>query len=122
MNRSHDENDSSTAAANRLRFAEWDVRFTNPVCQLYSYGSDQNVVSVSGEKLTAKPKDVFCTGRDRAASAGRPEAPQTKLIEWIRDPSTTEIFIAYLTFSNQDVMQELCTAIKERNVKVRFVM
>jgi hypothetical protein len=111
-----------TAAAPKLRFTEYDVRFTNPTCQTYAYGPDQQVVSRSGAPLAAKPKDVFCTQRDNAASASRPEAPQTKLLSWIDDPATTEIFFAYLSFSNRVVEEAICRAVTERGVKVTFVL
>lgn len=115
--------DSSTAAPNPLQFIEWDVRFTNPVCQSYPYDPAVPVLAVNGETLVAKPKDVFCSNlRDRNNSASRPEAPQTKLLEWINSPETTEIFFAYLSFSNKDVFRALCEAATQRGVKIRFVL
>lgn len=106
----------------KLRFDEYQVLFTNPVCKLYPYGPDQDVVSESGEKLTAKPENVFCTSADSPASAARPESPQNKLITWIKDPSVKEIFFTYLSFSNSAVTKELCSAITDRDVKVTFVI
>lgn len=103
-----------------LKYSEYDVRFTNPVCADYKY--DSPVQSVGGEYLVEKPKNVFCTEADAEASANRPEAPQAKLLSWINDPATKEIFFAYLSFSNKAVKDALCKAIKQRNVKVQFVM
>ena len=74
----------------KLKFDEYEVLFTNPICKEYSY--DGEVVSNGGKTLTAKPRNVFCSKADSAASAARPESPQNKLITWIQDPSTTEIF------------------------------
>lgn len=105
-----------------LAFDSYDVLFTNPTCKTYPYGPEQDVRSVGGAKLTEKPKDVYCTADDIAASAARPTSPEHKLIEWIRDPATTEIFFAYLSYSNRPVTAELCKAIQERNVKVTFVL
>lgn len=106
----------------KLAFDEYTVLFTNPVCRRYAYGPDQNVVSNKGEPLAAKPENVFCSPSDAAASAARDSSPQHKLIEWINDPETKEIFFAYLSFSNKVVGAEICKAVKERNVKVTFVL
>lgn len=103
-----------------LKYDEYEVRFTNPLCVDYPY--DQDVRSVSGKQLTQKPKDVFCTSNDSPASAARPESPMTKLLSWINDPKTKEIFFTYLSFSNSTVQKALCTAITQRNVKVTFVL
>jgi hypothetical protein len=104
----------------KLKFSEYQVLFTNPVCKEYRY--DQEVVSNAGEVLEAKPRNVFCSQTDSAGSAARPESPQNKLITWIQDPTTTEIFFTYLSFSNSTVTKELCKAITERDVKVTFVI
>ncbi len=103
-----------------LAFDEYEVLFTNPVCQTYDY--DDDVYSVSGALLEAKPQNAFCYPNDKEASGARPESPQYKLIEWISDPSTEEIFFAALSFSNSAVKDALCTAVTERNVKIRFVL
>jgi hypothetical protein len=105
-----------------LRHKGFEVRFTNPVCKDYLYSANQAVISVDGQTLTQKPKNTFCSRLDSAASASRPEAPQYKLIEWIRDADTKEIFFAYLSLSNKVVVEEVCKAIKDRSVKVTFVL
>lgn len=105
-----------------LRHKGFEVRFTNPVCKDYKYSPAQTVISVDGQQLTQKPKNTFCSRLDSTASANRPEAPQYKLVEWIRDADTKEIFFAYLSFSNRTVAEEICKAVKERNVKVTFVL
>lgn len=106
----------------KLAFEEYSLLFTNPVCKKYSYGADQAVVSNAGDKLSGKPENVFCTPADATASAARDSSPQKKLLEWISDPETKEIFFAYLSFSNKVVGAELCKAVQERNVKVTFVL
>jgi hypothetical protein len=106
----------------KLVYDEYTVLFTNPVCRRYAYSSNQDVVSNDGTRLEAKPENVFCTQSDGAASSARDSAPQKKLIDWIKDPDTKEIFFAYLSFSNRVVAAELCTAIQQRNVKVTMVL
>ena len=106
----------------KLAYDEYSVLFTNPVCRKYSYAANQEVVSNSGERLAAKPENVFCSPSDAAASGARDSSPQKKLIDWIKDPETKEIFFAYLSFSNKVVATELCNAIRERSVKVTMVL
>lgn len=105
-----------------LRYEEYEVRFTNPTCKLYKYGETQEVVDSAGDRLEAKPKDVFCSSTDSSASGSRPESPLYKLMSWINDPETKEIFFTYLSFSNSAVTTALCKAITERDVKVTFVL
>lgn len=112
-------------SAEAKRLADYDpfayeVKFTNPECALYEYR--RPVMSVAGDRLTAKPRHAYCKTSDAAASGDRPSSPQYKLTEWIRDPATQEIFFAYLSFSNNKIRDELCRAIEERDVKVRFVL
>lgn len=106
----------------KLAYDEYTVLFTNPLCKRYDYPASKEVLSESGERLTGKPENVYCTQSDSAASAARDSSPQKKLLEWIRDPDTTEIFFAYLSFSNKVVGAELCKAVQERNVKITFVL
>jgi hypothetical protein len=105
---------------NTLRYLDYEVLFTNPVCHDYLYG--EGVLSLSGEVLTQKPKNVWCSRRDSAASGSREGAPQRKLLSWIDDPETKEVFFTYLSFSNSTVKNALCRAIEERSVKVTFVL
>lgn len=105
-----------------LAFESYDVLFTNPACQLYPYGPNQSVSSVSGAPLTAKPLGAYCTSADLQASGSRPESPQHRLIEWIDDPSTERVFFAALSFSNDAIRQALCRAVTERNVEIDFVL
>jgi len=106
----------------KLVFDEYSVLFTNPVCKKYSYPAGEEVLSNAGERLTNKPENVFCAQSDSAPSAARDTSPQRKLIDWINDPETKEIFFAYLSFSNKVVGAEICKAVQERNVKVTFVL
>jgi len=106
----------------KLTYDEYTVLFTNPTCKKYEYPANQEVLSNAGVRLTHKPKDAFCASADGAASGARDSSPQKKLLEWIKDPETKEVFLAYLSFSNKIVAQELCTAIQQRNVKVTMVL
>lgn len=106
----------------KLAFDEYTVLFTNPVCKKYSFPNETEVLSNAGERLLHKPENVFCTPSDAAPSGARDTSPQKKLLDWIRDPETKEIFFAYLSFSNKVVATELCTAIRERSVKVTMVL
>lgn len=104
----------------KLAYDEYTVLFTNPLCKKVPYSGE--VLSNAGNALTSKPQNVYCNQSDSAPSAERPESPQFKLLEWIKDPATKEIFFAYLSFSNKVVGAEICKAIQERNVKVTFVL
>lgn len=106
----------------KLAFDEYTVLFTNPVCKKYSYPADGEVLSNAGERLLHKPENVFCTSSDAAESGARETSPQKKLVDWIRDPETKEIFFAYLSFSNRVIAAELCEAIRQRSVKVTMVL
>lgn len=100
---------------------EYDVRFTNPECRTYRY--QRGIENRAGDKiLREKPRNVYCSSRDRRASENRRESPTTKLLNWIEDPNTEEIFMAFLSFSNGTVADALCKAVKERGVKIRVVL
>lgn len=104
-----------------LKYRTYDVLFTNPVCREYTYATP--IMTADGSKtLTAKPKNVYCSHEDVDASAARPSSPQNKLISWVKQlGADDEIFLAYLSFSNQAVATELCAAL-QRGTKVTFVL
>ncbi|MBX3198316.1 MAG: hypothetical protein KF894_09235 [Labilithrix sp.] len=106
----------------KLAFDEYTVLFTNPVCKKYAYTDAQDVFSNAGTRLLHKPENVFCAPSDAAASGARDSSPQKKLVDWIADPETKEIFFTYLSFSNKVVSAELCKAVTERNVKITMVL
>lgn len=93
--------------------------FTNPVCATYKY--DRVVVSNDGGNLTSKPVGVYCKASDEVASVSRSYAPQFRLIEWIADKNTKELYLAYLSFSSKNVANALCQAIKN-GVKLNMVL
>lgn len=98
---------------------KYEVLFTNPICDLYEY--DQKVVSNDGTKLTAKPKNVYCKKGDNEKQFSRENSPHKRYVDFINDKNTKELFIASLSFSNDDIAKNLCKAIK-RKVKVTMVI
>lgn len=98
---------------------KFEVLFNNPSCAEHRY--ETPVLANDGSLLVAKPKDVYCKKSDIATTVSRDVSPQYRLIEWINDPNTRELFLAYLSFSNKDVAAALCEAAK-RDVKIDFVL
>lgn len=104
-----------------LDFKSYDVLFTNPLCELYQYEQPMETADGQGE-VSAKPKNVYCTKADLASSAARESSPQFRLLDWIEGTeSGDQIFLAYLSFSNQAIADALCDA-EERGVDVTFVL
>ncbi|MBA2540059.1 MAG: hypothetical protein H0V17_10530 [Deltaproteobacteria bacterium] len=104
-----------------LRFASYDVLFTNPLCREYTYPTPMKTAD-GKDTLTTKPKNVYCSHEDVEMSAARPESPQNRLVEWVTPLGAgDEIFLAYLSFSNKAVSAKLCDAAK-RGAKVTFVL
>lgn len=98
---------------------QFEALFTNPVCATYKY--DRPVLSESGKTLEAKPKDVYCKQADESASVKRTLAPQYRIVQWISDDSTKELYMAYLSFSSKNVVSALCSAVK-KGVKLSLVL
>lgn len=111
----------NAAAAKLSDYAPYDyqVYFTNPVCDEYKY--DRPVYAVDGSLLSAKPKNVYCKRSDFYQNANRESSPHYQLIKLINDKEVTSLFLAFLSFSNDDVAEEVCEAVK-RNVKVTFII
>ncbi len=102
---------------------KYEVLFTDPKCGVYKYKDDVTVKSQSGQKLTQKPENVYCKNQyDLKRSGDQLTSPQNKLITWINDPKTTEVFFTYFSFSNKAVKNALCKAAQERNLKIKFVL
>lgn len=98
---------------------KYEVLFTNPDCETYKY--DRPILARDGSELIQKPKNVYCKPSDAIASGKRENSPQFRLIEWISDSATKELFLAYLSFSNKGIADALCEALK-KGVKVDFVL
>lgn len=107
------------AKLSEMKPFKYEVLFTNPVCATYSY--DRAVITQSGKTLSQKPQNVYCKPADEDKSVGRPNAPQYRIIEWINDKNTKELFLAYLSFSSKNVSAALCEAAK-RSVKITIVL
>lgn len=114
---------------NCLQFASYEVLFTNPLCNGYEYDPDDDVIDLEGDSLTAKPKNVYCRNDfdrtlnfDAATGDGRVTSPLFRIIDWISDTDEgDEIFMAYLSFSDDDVLGALCSA-AGRGVDITFVV
>ncbi len=112
---------------NCLQFASYEVLFTNPVCNTYAY--DDAVTDLEGDALATKPKNVYCRdSHDRALNfdsetgTGRVTSPLTRVVDWVSDTDAgDEIFMAYLSFSDEDVLGALCSA-SGRGVDITFVV
>ena len=101
---------------------KYEVLFTDPECGVYKYKADAKVKTKSGKTLLQKPENVYCKNKyDQFRSGNRPQSPQFRLIEWINDGATQEIFFTYLSFRNKVVKAALCAA-AQRGVKIKFVM
>lgn len=98
---------------------KFEPLFTNPVCETYSY--DRPVTTEGGKTVTAKPKNVYCKPSDEAASVSRPTSPQYRIVEWVSDKDTKELYMAYLSFSSKNVANALCAAVK-KGVKLSIVL
>ena len=98
---------------------EYKVLFTNPQCQEYVY--DQPVYAIDGSLLTAKPKNVYCKRQDFERNSVRENSPHFQIKKLINEGGVKSLFFTFLSFSNNEVAQEICNAIK-RNVEVTFIM
>lgn len=98
---------------------KFEPLFTNPVCETYSY--DRPVISTNGTTITSKPKNVYCKPSDEAASVSRANSPQYRIVEWVSDKDTKELYLAYLSFSSRNVTAALCSAVK-KGVRVSIVL
>lgn len=104
-----------------LQYKTYDVLFTNPLCREYTYADPVETADGSAT-LTTKPKNVYCSREDVAASAMRPTSPQNKLLSWLAPlGADDEVFLAYLSFSNVAVSDRLCE-IAQAGGKVTFVL
>ena len=99
---------------------DYEVLFTNPECRLYKY--ERPIKSNDGHMVYSKPKNAYCKSSDSSRSGARANAPQKRLLDWIKDPKTKEVFMAYLSFSNGTIARALCNAINYRNIKFTLVI
>jgi hypothetical protein len=98
---------------------KFEPLFTNPVCETYSY--DRPMITENGNIISSKPKNVYCKPADEAASVVRSNSPQYRIVEWVSDTDTKELYMAYLSFSSKNVVKALCAAVG-RGVKLSMVL
>lgn len=101
-------------------YYEHEVLFTNPICANYVY--PQEVLANDGSVLTQKPKNVYCSSADREESGFRTVSPQQRIVDFIEDQETKEIFLSFLSFSDRRVLKALCDGIESRGLKVEMVL
>ena len=98
-----------------------ELRFSNPLCGEHIY--EEEVLTNSGDRLTGKPANLYCRGTDDYYAANEwDHSPRAKLIQWINDPMTQEIFFAFQTITEFNILNSICEAIKARNIPVTFVL
>lgn len=97
----------------------YEVYFTNPVCETYEY--ENPVEANDGSLLYAKPQNAYCKREDFAKNAVRLNSPHYNILKLVKDKKVTKLFLAFLSFSNDDVANEICDAVK-RNVEVTFII
>ncbi len=90
---------------------KYEVLFTNPICQDYFYA--EPVLQNDGDLSYQKPKNVYCKMQDSLVSGHHSNSPQQRLLDWIRDVNSKDFFLAFLSFSDQRITNELCEAIKQ---------
>lgn len=98
---------------------QYEVLFTNPECALYSY--DGALKTNDGDKVNSKPKNVYCKNDDQDSQYKRETSPHNRIVDFITDTKTKEIFLAYLSFSNEDIISKLCSALKKK-VKMTLII
>lgn len=98
---------------------KYEVYFTNPVCAEYKY--EKPVLTNNGNYIYSKPKNVYCKPEDKLINEFRITSPNYHVLKLINDKDVKELFLAYLSFSNHQVADALCRAIR-RDVKVTFII
>ncbi len=98
----------------------YDVIFTNPKCKKHFY--DKPLINSYGQEVHFKKEGAYCTPSDNSTLNKQKGNPHEKIIEWMKDPSTQEAFMTYLSFSKTSVIKELCKAIEKRNLKLTILI
>ena len=99
---------------------KYEVLFTNPICKKYFY--EAPILNLLGEEVLNKKENAYCTPTDARTVNKQQGTPHEKILKWIKDPETKEIFMAYLSFSKSSVIRSLCSAIEKRNVKLTLIV
>ena len=98
----------------------YEVVFTNPKCKKHFY--KKPLLNSYGKEIHFKKEGAYCTPRDNSALNKQKGNPHDKIIKWIKEPSTQEVFMTYLSFSKSSVIKELCKAVKTRNLKLTILI
>ncbi len=98
----------------------YEVFFTNPECPAYEI--NKTVYSFSGNLVTNKPKNVYCKYRDARENQTRENAPHYNLRKLITNKDIKELRMAYLSFSNSDIINAVCEAIEKNNIAFSLML
>ncbi len=102
-------------------YYNYDVFFTNPLCRAYEY--DKPVYSFDGDVLRAKPENVYCKYNDAGKNQVRKSSPHYNLKKLITNKDVAGLTMAYLSFSNRDIIKTLCeVSIGKNNVKLNLIV
>ncbi|HLB59824.1 MAG TPA: hypothetical protein VJL87_07080, partial [Bdellovibrionota bacterium] len=101
---------------------EYDLRFTNPQCLEYKYPKNAMVLTNAGNRIFAKPKNVYCSHLDSSFNSKREGSPTQKFEQWINDPNTKEVFMAFFSWSNTYLTKAICEAIKTRGLALTAII
>lgn len=82
----------------------WQVRFNLPDC-----------------KHTGHPSGAWCAPDDRESAAIK-SGIEAQLMQWIKNPKTKSITMAYFSFSNSRIKAALCEAANTRGVNIRLYL
>ncbi|MBT4791066.1 MAG: hypothetical protein HON90_05805 [Halobacteriovoraceae bacterium] len=102
-------------------YYDYQVYFTNPQCQAYEYNQIQ--YSFAGDALRAKPENVYCKYNDASKNQKRKSSPHYNIKKLISNPAVESLTMAYLSFSNSDIINTVCDmAIRKNNTKVILII
>lgn len=111
----------STHSIPGLEGASLEIRFTNPQCGTHFYS--EPVETNSGGFVKAKPDNGYCRGKQNySESFNWAHSPRMKLLDWIADEKTEEVFFTFQSISDSATLGALCEAIRDRGIKVTFVI
>lgn len=84
---------------------DWEVIPTNPECT----------------PTLSYPLNAWCFKSDLEKNLLRPNTPDARILHWLTQPDIKRVRLAYLTFSNPRVTEELCELLK-KDIPVEVVL
>jgi len=66
------------------------------------------------------PKDVFCTQADKKINSQMDNTPLKKIVKLILDPNVTKIQISTFKLSNEEIIQAICSKLKNSKVSIEL--